>query len=188
MGQVNFRAVAFLPSLLHRRSGVAFIHHVGVAHRDLKCENILVKKELALRIADFGSASSFEPSQRFCNIVGSLTNLAPESLPAQPGDQTSSQSYRPAPVDIWATGVTLYEVFAGLPPFRSGTLKGLFVAIQNGTEDPMFFNSFDMRLAVTIDMLARNPHQRVSAVEALHLLERALQPQMMPARKRRRQE
>ena len=59
-----------------------------------------------------------------------------------------------------------------MPPFRSGTLTGLFKAIQSGIEHPTFVDCFDMRLSAVVDSLDRDPHQRISAVEALCLLER----------------
>ena len=102
--------------------------------------------------------------QRFCNIAGSLTNLAPEALPVHPGAQTCRLTFG-------QLGSPCTR-FVGVPPFRSGTLTGLFKAIQSGIEHPTFVDCFDMRLSAVVDSLDRDPHQRISAVEALCLLER----------------
>ena len=79
-----------------------FIDNVGVAHRDIKCDNILLKRELAVRIADFRSASHFGPSA-FLQYCGKFDELGTRSA-------TCASRSSNLQVDIWAVGVTLYEV------------------------------------------------------------------------------
>eukprot|EP00438_Fugacium_kawagutii_P032775 Skav204665 [mRNA] locus=scaffold607:103460:112749:- [translate_table: standard] len=78
------------------KSAVAHIHYCGVIHRDIKAPNIILTGASSVRLAEFGSAcrSSSEDWRR--DLVGSLTNLAPEALPS-PGQPQSAQLYRGMP-------------------------------------------------------------------------------------------
>lgn len=85
--------------------GVAYIHSLGLAHRDLKLDNCVLTKEGILKIIDFGSAVIFKyPYDRkdtytsAHGIVGSDPYLAPEVL-------KSPNSYNPLPVDVWSIAI-----------------------------------------------------------------------------------
>lgn len=88
--------------------GVAYLHKLGLAHRDLKLDNCVITNEGILKIIDFGSAVIFKyPYEQFGNnnsiqpchgIVGSDPYLAPEVL-------KSPNSYNPQPVDLWSIAI-----------------------------------------------------------------------------------
>ncbi|KAL6450815.1 HRK1 Serine/threonine-protein kinase HRK1 [Candida maltosa Xu316] len=88
--------------------GVAYLHKLGLAHRDLKLDNCVITKEGILKIIDFGSAVIFKyPYDQYgskdvihpCHgIVGSDPYLAPEVL-------KSPNSYNPQPVDLWSVAI-----------------------------------------------------------------------------------
>ena len=88
--------------------GVAYLHKLGLAHRDLKLDNCVITNEGILKIIDFGSAVIFKyPYEQFgsnnsiqpCHgIVGSDPYLAPEVL-------KSPNSYNPQPVDLWSIAI-----------------------------------------------------------------------------------
>jgi cyclin-dependent kinase 1 len=91
-------------------SGVAYCHSHGVMHRDLKPQNLLVSKEGALKIADFGLGRAFSPPIRaLTHEVYTLWYRAPEIL-------LGSQTYAP-PVDAWACGCILAELSRKRPLF-----------------------------------------------------------------------
>lgn len=93
-----------------------YIHETGLAHRDIKCENILLNKERTVgKIADFGfSRTCFEPStgqRRLSNTYcGSATYAAPEILKLKPYDAMIA--------DVWSMGVVLFVVVNNQLPFR----------------------------------------------------------------------
>ena len=95
---------------------------------------MLLSSAGTVKLADFGSACWSGPLQHHANFSGTLTNLAPEALPRvnMDGSPGSPQPYLGRPVDIWAAGVTPFEMLAGLPPFRGSTLTKLFAAIEAG--------------------------------------------------------
>ncbi|KAJ3374801.1 hypothetical protein GGF31_006699 [Allomyces arbusculus] len=97
--------------LLQVALGMAHIHRCGVAHGDLKGNNVLVDADGTAKVADFGlarfAADASRTTQR--NNQGPLRWLAPERL--EPGNK---QVYEP---DVYAFAMLCYEVVAGRVPF-----------------------------------------------------------------------
>ncbi|NJL95670.1 MAG: protein kinase, partial [Anaerolineae bacterium] len=89
-----------------------YAHQHGIVHRDIKPSNILLDRDFSARLADFGIARFMQEEERLTamfNVVGTPAYIAPETYSFQPTAPTE---------DIWALGVTLYEMLAGTLPFR----------------------------------------------------------------------
>ncbi|CAA0832844.1 Calcium-dependent protein kinase 13 [Striga hermonthica] len=107
---------------------VQLCHKQGVIHRDLKPENFLFankKENSPLKAIDFGLSIFFKPGERFSEIVGSPYYMAPEVL---------RRNYGPE-IDIWSTGVILYILLCGVPPFWAESEQGVAQAIIRGKID-----------------------------------------------------
>ena len=122
-------------------SGVAYIHGMGIAHRDLKLENILFSSEKPsspIKIIDFGFSvflgKNNENSKdketenekktvykRLKSKVGTLYYISPEIIKGNYDEKC----------DIWACGVILYILLAGYPPFNGNTDKEVYNQITN---------------------------------------------------------
>ncbi len=122
-------------------SGVAYIHGMGIAHRDLKLENILFSSEKPsspIKIIDFGfsvflgknNENSKEKEtenekktvyKRLKSKVGTLYYISPEIIKGNYDEKC----------DIWACGVILYILLAGYPPFNGNTDKEVYNQITN---------------------------------------------------------
>eukprot|EP01062_Namystynia_karyoxenos_P069711 TRINITY_DN6517_c0_g4_i1.p1 TRINITY_DN6517_c0_g4~~TRINITY_DN6517_c0_g4_i1.p1 ORF type:complete len:1283 (+),score=308.29 TRINITY_DN6517_c0_g4_i1:92-3940(+) len=93
-------------------AGLAHVHSVGQAHRDIKAANLLVAGDGCVRVADFGIATEAQARGRRCRAswAGSPCWMAPEAM----------VHGRPAgtPQDLWALGVTALELAVGLPPYH----------------------------------------------------------------------
>ena len=97
------------------------IHSIGVVHRDIKPDNIMIGEHKELKIIDFGLSKDTELHPRqLKSIAGSKIFMAPEVI-----ERDSTHS---TPVDLWSLGITLYVMLSGSYPFD---LKNLDHEIVN---------------------------------------------------------
>ncbi|ONI26671.1 hypothetical protein PRUPE_1G038800 [Prunus persica] len=99
---------------------VAHCHRLGVAHRDIKPDNILFDGRDRLRLADFGSAETFGDGETMSGLVGTPYYVAPELVAGREYGEK---------VDVWSSGVVLYIMLAGFPPFYGETAEEIFEAV-----------------------------------------------------------
>ncbi|KAJ3024141.1 UNVERIFIED_CONTAM: hypothetical protein HDU68_008307 [Siphonaria sp. JEL0065] len=101
-------AVRFFAQIV---TGVSYLHSVGIVHRDLKLENILLDSDQNICIADFGFAS--QATRNDSNLLetscGSPAYAAPELV--------LNDKYQGVAADIWSCGIILYSMLAGYLPF-----------------------------------------------------------------------
>ena len=90
--------------------GLAAAHAAGIVHRDLKPANVLLTPSGEVRLADFGIARVIGGSRATStgSFLGTAAYIAPEVI---------SGGEAGPPCDVYAAGVTLYELLAGQPPF-----------------------------------------------------------------------
>jgi len=107
--------------------GLTEAHRLGVIHRDLKPQNIMIDKEGMARIMDFGIARSASGKgiTGAGVMVGTPEYMSPEQVESKETDQRS---------DIYSLGVILYEMVTGRLPFEGDT--PLSVAVKHKTEAP----------------------------------------------------
>ncbi len=94
--------------------GLAEAHRLGVVHRDLKSNNIMIDKEGNVRIMDFGIARSLEAKgiTGAGVMIGTPEYMSPEQVEGEEVDQRS---------DIYSLGIILYEMVTGRVPFEGDT-------------------------------------------------------------------
>jgi len=117
--------------------GLAEAHRLGVIHRDLKPQNIMVDREGNARIMDFGVARSIkaEGITGPKGVVGTPEYMSPEQVDGKKADQRS---------DVYALGVILYEMVTGRPPFKGSS--SLSTAIKHKTESPPDPREIDQKI------------------------------------------
>ncbi|KAJ3033686.1 Protein kinase [Rhizophlyctis rosea] len=98
-------------------SAVEYGHGMGIVHRDLKLENLLVDEANNIKIIDYGFATPDDSLlDTFC---GSIAYASPEML--------CSQKYAGTGADVWSMGVILYTMVCGKMPFDERNVKRMLV-------------------------------------------------------------
>lgn len=108
-------------------AGLTAAHRMGVIHRDLKPQNIMLDQEGNVRIMDFGIARSTQAKglTETGVIIGTPEYISPEQLEELELDQRS---------DIYSLGIILYEMLTGIVPFEGNT--PLSVVLKHKTQIP----------------------------------------------------
>lgn len=106
---------------------IQYMHELEIAHRDIKCENVLLTANQNAKLSDFGFSrvcvdKDFKSmvSETFC---GSLSYTAPEIL--------QGTSYYPKPTDVWSLGIVIYVMINRAMPFEDKHIKQLYQAQIN---------------------------------------------------------
>jgi serine/threonine protein kinase len=103
---------------------VEFIHARGIAHRDMKPENILIDEAGAPKLSDFGFARVLGPDALVSTPCGSPCYASPECLSGEPYDAIKS--------DIWSLGVMVFVMMTGSFPWTSNNQTQLYAQIKRG--------------------------------------------------------
>ena len=142
-------------------NAVYFLHKNNLVHRDIKPENILLNGD-KIKLCDFGWCCETNINNRksFC---GTFEYMAPEIIKDIPYGK---------PVDIWALGILLYELYFGVSPFSSNkeNEEQTKEVINNIMQKKLFFNkksiSYDMKDLI-IHMLEFDVNYRYTIDEVI---------------------
>jgi eukaryotic-like serine/threonine-protein kinase len=101
-------------------AGLEHAHEAGLVHRDIKPQNLLVRSDGVVKIADFGIARTLQATQltQVGTVLGTAAYLAPEQAA---GERVT------AAADIYSLGVVAYELLSGRTPYEFESLADLAV-------------------------------------------------------------
>jgi serine/threonine-protein kinase len=149
-----------------------YIHSHQMIHRDIKPDNIHVNPKGVVKLIDFGIAKMQDLSRtRPGYVLGTPYYMAPEQVR---GEKITAM------VDVYAFGVLLFELMAGVKPFKAATVEEIFHRIlseqfdftplrQAGVPEPLY--------ELIRQCVAKNPLERPSGLkEVRERLEAALAP------------
>ena len=141
-------------------AGLEAIHRVGIVHRDLKPDNIMVRADGMVAIADFGIAkqvSMLITDTGADEIVGTPYYLSPEQVLGKPVD---------ARTDLYSLGVMAYEMLTGQKPYTANTAQEL---LDKHLHAPLpQLPPAHQRLQPVLDgLLAKDPADRFESAGAL---------------------
>ncbi|KAL5523955.1 hypothetical protein ACEPAG_8128 [Sanghuangporus baumii] len=91
---------------------VDYLDRLGITHCDIKDENVVIDKDLKIKLVDFGSVVSVNPAQErpfYKTFYGTAAYASPEIIREKP--------YQAPPAEIWAIGVLLSFLITGVSPF-----------------------------------------------------------------------
>lgn len=101
-------------------AGLLYLHSNRLIHRDIKCSNILLTEEGAVKLADFGVCTRLNDTVAKHNtLIGTPFWMAPEVIKEVSYDYTA---------DIWSLGISVIEMADGTPPFsHMHPMRALFL-------------------------------------------------------------
>ena len=147
-------------SALHRAS------EMGIVHRDVKPENILLTRKAEAKVADFGLSRCLDLDQpldltRSGTTVGTPLYMSPEQVEGKVVDYRS---------DIYSFGVTCYHMLAGQTPFTGS--HAFEIAIKHVRDEPVPLETIRPDVppalcAVVRKMMAKKPHARYQSARDL---------------------
>jgi len=143
--------------------GLREAHHLGVTHRDLKPQNIMIDTEGNARVMDFGIACSMETKGQTeaGMIIGTPEYMSPEQAEGKEADARS---------DIYSLGVVFYEMLTGQVPFTGDSSMSIALGHINQIPlDPQAINSHisDGMNHLILKCLEKNPEKRYQDIEGL---------------------
>lgn len=162
-------------------SALSAAHRIGIIHRDIKPENILISKDGRVKIADFGLAAGAIIGQTMTAessvVLGSVSYLSPEQVQRGIADARS---------DIYALGIVMFEMLAGMKPFEGQT--PIQIAYKHVNERIPNLKSINEKIPQEISDLifaatSPNPDQRPKDAEVLLNQLRSIQAQIDPNRR-----
>eukprot|EP01098_Paradermamoeba_levis_P001874 TRINITY_DN12153_c0_g1_i1.p1 TRINITY_DN12153_c0_g1~~TRINITY_DN12153_c0_g1_i1.p1 ORF type:complete len:204 (+),score=54.16 TRINITY_DN12153_c0_g1_i1:449-1060(+) len=136
--------------------GISHLHSIGVVHRDIKLENVLLDEQGNPKLTDFNLSFIWSQNRTENSFCGSLPYCCPEMLIKAP--------YTGPEVDVWALGVLLYSFFHLTFPF----------AFKGGVEDmaervlhyplrfPLNSRASDHAVDLMTKMMTVNPNKRIT--------------------------
>ena len=141
-------------------AGLAAIHDVGIVHRDMKPDNLMLRQDGSLALADFGVAK--QVSMKITDtgdgdIVGTPYYLSPEQALGQPVD---------ARCDIYSLGVLAYELLTGRKPYHAASAQEL-LHMHVHAEVPLLPLEFAHLQPVMESLMAKDREQRYPSARAL---------------------
>jgi len=160
-----------IPLLTQIADGIEYIHRQGFLHRDICPRNIMVTSEGLVKIIDFGLTIPYRPE--FCrpgNRTGTPNYLAPELIKRQTTDHR---------VDLFALGVTAFEVFTGTLPWEKAESLQTLLSHMNATgRDPrdLLPDVDDATAEFLTKAVERDPRSRFQDASAFREALNALRP------------
>ncbi len=174
--------------ILEALDAIIEAHAAGLVHRDLKPANLFHTKladgTIAIKVLDFGVVKETVADTQHLTVTGSSVGtpayMAPEQVRA--GGKVDARS------DIWALGVTLYEIISGKLPFDASSVPGVLARILRDKPQPVRKLRKDVPAALDLIIercLEKEPEKRFqTAVELREALQSVLPtlPTSLPQR------
>ena len=147
-------------------SGIEYCHEMGIAHRDLKLQNILLNYKKDIKIIDFGLSNSYDKNmdELLHSSCGSPIYAAPEMI--------KGIEYRGLNTDIWSSGIILYLMLCKSFPFNDKNNSKLYQKILAGKFN-IPNNLSKEAQDIIVKLLKVNPEERIKLNDIKNQIGRA---------------
>ncbi|TDG42085.1 hypothetical protein AWZ03_011487 [Drosophila navojoa] len=138
--------------------GLLYLHSHNIMHRDISLSNLLLSKDMHVKIADFGLATQLKrPDERHMTMCGTPNYISPEVV---------SHMSHGLPADLWGVGCMLYTLLVGRPPFDTDAVQSTLNKVVHSDYTMPGHLSYEARDLID-KLLRKNPHERISLEQVL---------------------
>lgn len=139
-------------------TGMLYLHSHGILHRDLTLSNLLLTRNMNIKIADFGLATQLKmPHEKHYTLCGTPNYISPE---------IATRSAHGLESDVWSLGCMFYTLLIGRPPFDTDTVKNTLNKVVLADYEMPTFLSREAKDLIH-QLLRRNPADRLSLSSVL---------------------
>lgn len=139
-------------------AGLLYLHSHNIMHRDISLSNLLLSKDMQVKIADFGLATQLKrPDERHMTMCGTPNYISPEVV---------SHMSHGLPADLWSVGCMLYTLLVGRPPFDTDAVQSTLKKVVHSDYTMPNHLSYEARDLID-KLLRKNPHERISLDQVL---------------------
>ncbi|KAI3814748.1 hypothetical protein L1987_14392 [Smallanthus sonchifolius] len=157
--------------------GMEYVHALGLIHRDLKSDNLLIPADKSIKIADFGVARIEVQTEGMTPETGTYRWMAPEMIQHRPYTQK---------VDVYSFGIVLWELITGMLPFQNMTaVQAAFAVVNKGVRPTIPPDCLPVLCEIMVRCWDGNPDVRPPFTEVVRMLEHAETEIMTTVRKAR---
>uniref|UniRef100_A0A1Q3FX01 Serine/threonine-protein kinase PLK4 n=1 Tax=Culex tarsalis TaxID=7177 RepID=A0A1Q3FX01_CULTA len=138
--------------------GLLYLHSHHILHRDMSLANLLLTKQMTVKICDFGLATQLSrPDEKHMTLCGTPNYISPE---------VASRASHGLPADVWGLGCMLYTFLVGKPPFDTDGVKSTLTKVVMSNYTLPSHISQEARDLID-RLLKKNPAERMKLDQVL---------------------
>nr|XP_014089277.2 serine/threonine-protein kinase PLK4 [Bactrocera oleae] len=139
-------------------SGLLYLHSHQIMHRDISLSNLLLSKDMHVKIADFGLATQLKrPDEKHMTMCGTPNYISPEVVTRAPHG---------LPADVWGLGCMFYTLLVGHPPFDTDAIQStLNKVVKSDFQIPQHL-AYDAQDLIE-RLLKKDPNERITLEQVL---------------------
>ena len=137
--------------LLQLVDAIQYLHDCDIIHRDIKLDNILIDKDMNIKLTDFGLCAIYNDETLY-EEIGTPRYTSPEVLKKIGYDER---------VDVWGIGIVMFILLTGKYPFDGSERKSIFRRIINKEIDYSKYNLHSDAIHLLKRLICKNPRSRI---------------------------